>query len=201
MKQLPVYILAGGKSSRFGSDKARALLDEQPLVVRVQQMLMPFASRVTAVADRADKYADLGLRTIADLHVGLGPVAGLETALADLSPDEPWLLLCSCDAIILRRSWIDRLLDAAGQADHAAIAFRADRWQPMPALYARSALPAVREQLKADQRSFQQLLGRLDTAAIPLPPDWPDQWQANTRAQLDAHQPDPARDDSPDTDR
>jgi molybdopterin-guanine dinucleotide biosynthesis protein A len=80
MKPIPVYLLAGGRSSRFGSDKARAELAGVPLILRLAHQVEPVASPLVVVADRRDKYLDLGLTTIADALPGLGPLGGLLTA-------------------------------------------------------------------------------------------------------------------------
>lgn len=180
MTKLPVYILAGGRSSRFGSDKARATLHGQPLILHVATILRSVGSSITVVADCTGKYNDLGLHTIADLNPGLGPLAGLHTALSDLPEEHHWLLLCSCDAVILRQPWLERLVKACGES-RQAVAFRSDHWQPMPALYARSAKAQVEKLLSDDgNRSMRRLLDELSVAALPLPPDWPDLWQINT---------------------
>lgn len=183
MNQVPVYILAGGRSSRFGSDKARALVDGEPLILRVQRLLAPISLSVTAVAERAEKYADLGLRTIPDVHPGLGPLAGLEASLTDLPHGEDWLLLCSCDALVVHRHWLDRLVEARAEG-FDAVAFRGEHWQPMPALYARSCQPLVQESLDQRRLSMHGLLDRAATRALPLPIDWPEDWQANSPADL-----------------
>src|SRR3954452_12325135 len=96
--KLPVYVLAGGKSSRFGSDKARALIDGTPLIRILADRLSPFASSLTVVAEVAGKYDDLGLKTIADQVPGLGPMGGLKTILGSLPENSrsPWFLLVSC---------------------------------------------------------------------------------------------------------
>lgn len=73
--QVPVYILAGGRSSRFGSDKARAALHGRPMIVRIAELLRPVAESMIVVAEQSDKYADLGLLTIADAIPGQGPLA------------------------------------------------------------------------------------------------------------------------------
>ncbi len=86
MERVPVCILSGGRSSRFGSDKARALLRFVPLIVHVVRTAESVASRVTVVADTADKYAGLGLKTIVDLTPGLGPIGGLNTVLVPAPP-------------------------------------------------------------------------------------------------------------------
>jgi len=190
MKRVPVYILAGGRSSRFGSDKARAIFNDQPLLCRIAALLEPIASEITVVADRADKYADLGFRTIADRRPGLGPMAGLDTALHDLPDASLWLMLCPCDAILLRRPWLDQLLNAAAPgiaAGHDAVAFKDQHWQPMPALYHTRAMPTVAERLADNDRSMQSLLDRLSSHAMSLPADWADHWQANTPDELRRH--------------
>jgi len=181
--RVPVYLLSGGKSRRFGSDKARAQLDGQPLISRISHQLSACASRLSVVADREDKYDDLGLRTIGDLHPGLGPLAGLHTALADLDEGEDWLLLCPCDAVIIKAPWIESLLTQRAPKRHA-VAFRGDRWQPMPALYARGCRPIVDAQLRGEDLSMQRLLGQLNTTAVSLPEDWPETWQVNSQEDL-----------------
>lgn len=185
--RVPVYILAGGKSSRFGSNKARAIFHNQTLIEHVQQLIQNHASRVTAVADVRDKFADLGIRTISDLTPGLGPLGGLISALDDLGPGEHWLLLCSCDAVVIEPAWLDTLLTQAQTQGRAsqAIAFKGEYWQPMPALYAASGVKIVEEQAEGRGLSMQKLLKHLHTHALPLPVDWPDRWQVNRLDELD----------------
>ncbi len=186
MTRIPAYILAGGRSSRFGSDKARAIYHGRPLIQHVADLLSPVATEITVVADQNDKYQALGLRTICDLNPGRGPLAGLHAALTDLPVSDPWLLLCSCDAIVIRRPWLERLTNQINDP-YQAIAFRSERWQPLPGLYARNALPHVERILDSDNRSMQRLLDHLDTAAVALPADWPEHWQVNSPADLLQH--------------
>ncbi len=183
MNAVPAYILAGGRSSRFGRDKARAMIGQRPMLSHVASMIETCSSSVTVVADRAHKYEDLGFRTIADLSPHRGPLAGLQTALTDLPNGSIWLLLCPCDAVVIRPEWLRRLLDARG-TDRDAIAFRSEHWQPMPALYARTSLTWVTRQLVGGQWSMQRLLSDLRVASLSLPSDWPECWQVNTQADL-----------------
>lgn len=104
MDKLPLYILAGGRSSRFGSDKARAELGGRPLVRRIADALAPVADPVRVVAGPPGGYADLGFVTIADRRPDLRPLAGLEMALLDRQQlcGTGWLILCSCPATCWR---------------------------------------------------------------------------------------------------
>lgn len=180
--RVPVYILAGGQSRRFGSDKARAVLDGQPLLVRIVQSVQPMATQIRVVAAQADAYADLGLPTIADLHPGCGPIAGLEAALADC--DQPWLALLSCDLLHIHPHWLERL--AAHRTESAAaVAYRHRHWEPLLALYHQRAQPVVWDRLAAGQLRMQALLDELEAIAVDLPSDWPARTQANSLADLD----------------
>ncbi|NOG54538.1 MAG: molybdenum cofactor guanylyltransferase [Planctomycetes bacterium] len=186
------YILAGGRSSRFGSDKARAVLDGCTLIERLASQVAQWGFPVTVVADRAGKYEDLGLRTIVDLRADAGPVGGLHAALHDLSTQchvdaGTAVLLLSCDLVVLKRHWVDRLFSALDQ--HAAAAFgEADgRWQPIPGLFRPVCLPVVEEVVSRPDRgsrSMQSLLRLLDAAPVPHPDDWPAIAQANTPEEL-----------------
>lgn len=187
MDKIAVYILAGGKSKRFESDKARALYQDKPLINHMAETVSPFAISVTVVADRADKYDDLGLATIADLLPDLGPIGGLYTAL-NHCPDN-WLLLVSCDWLGIKGEWIKTLFGQrkcrAEAARPTAIAYRDTFWQPLLALYHKSSLAVVKVQIDANNLSLQHLLDKLDPVVLGLPRDWEEACQINTPEALD----------------
>jgi molybdopterin-guanine dinucleotide biosynthesis protein A len=167
---IPVYILAGGRSRRFGRDKARALHDGVPLVVGVARALEPVASRVTIVAAGGGAYDDLGLRTIGDVVPEKGPIGGLLTAIEDCRPGE-WLLLAACDWVGVRAEWVLELLASRGDLS-GCVVFKSDRYQPMFALYHTSIRETVAAQIEAGRLSMQQLYPVIATVALPLPDDW-----------------------------
>ncbi len=157
MTPTPAYILAGGHSSRFGSDKAHAVISGQPLILHVASFLKPFAESITVVADRTDKYADLGLRTIADDQPHLGPLGGLEAILRDCSQSE-LALVTSCDILFLDAGRALRRLLAEAKSEDLALVYRTERWHPFPGLYNRLLLPGISERLRTDDRSLRSLL-------------------------------------------
>ncbi|MEX0652698.1 MAG: molybdenum cofactor guanylyltransferase [Phycisphaeraceae bacterium] len=179
---LPAYLLAGGQSRRFGSDKARAEVAGRPLIVRLARQLAPLAVSVTVIARTANAYADLGLTTLGDVHPGQGPMAGLHTALHHAKPHHPYLLLVSCDMLVCRPHWITALTEARSTSTQA-VAFREQHWHPFPGLYHRSLLAEVERRLRAGDLRMQHLLDDVATPA-PLPADWPALPQANTPAEL-----------------
>jgi molybdopterin-guanine dinucleotide biosynthesis protein A len=185
------YVLAGGKSSRFGSDKARAIFHGVPLIVGVAATLRDSCHDIFAVADTTDKYADLGLPTVKDLQPGEGPLAGLEAALSHhlIRHGDGWIVLASCDMAGLKTVWTEEILKRipAAEAQAAlAIAFRGEFWQPFPAAFHTKLLPLVSQRLITGQASFQQLLSEAEapTVSVPMPQDWPAMPQVNTPADL-----------------
>ena len=139
MERLPAYILAGGQSRRYGTDKARADRDGQPMIVRVAEQARPLASRVLVVADVPAKYDDLGLATITDDQPHRGPLGGLVAALRHCEGERLLLLACDQPALV---DWLPTLLAHAADAD--IVAFRAETpalAHPMPAVYATALLP------------------------------------------------------------
>lgn len=181
MEKLPVYILAGGRSSRFGRDKAAALLAGVPLLARVASLAAPFARDVRVVADVEDKYAWQGLRTIADTVPARGPLGGVHAALADAEPG--WVLVLPCDLWQLRAEWVEALL-AARRTESRVVVFRGVRWEPMPGLYQTGALSEVSAMLHRGELTLWRLYSRVQTEAVPLPADWPELAQINSPEDL-----------------
>ena len=185
MTPVPLYILAGGQSRRFGSDKARAWFEGSPLIGRIARQLEPIAARVTVVADRADKYADLGLMTIRDAVPGQGPLGGLVSALEHAAAHErsDWACIVSCD-------WLNpdpeiiRSLAARISAEATAMAYRDQRWHPFPGLYHLAVRSAAAAQLERGDRAMWRLLDALP-GAVGIAPGAPSALQqANTPEDL-----------------
>ncbi len=74
MSRLLGAVLAGGLSSRFGSDKAQAMLGGQSLIDHAVAMLRRHADDVIVVGTRAGGLPDLP-------REGLGPLGGIAAAL------------------------------------------------------------------------------------------------------------------------
>lgn len=193
MIALPVYILAGGHSRRFGSDKARALLHTKPLLLHAAQALAPVASRLHVVARDANQYADLGIAGVADSTAHRGPLGGLEAALRHRG--EGWLLLAACDVVGVQPAWIQELAQhgarSHGEPDPApAVAFRDEaRWQPLPSLWHTAALARVQAALALamtapGQGALWRLLDTVAATAVALPHGWGDLVAINTPADL-----------------
>lgn len=169
---LPIYLLAGGQSSRFGADKTRALLHGRPLIALLAEQLAPLASQITVVAGAPDLYLDLGLRTIADRSPGRGPLAGLQAALEDC-PHEGWLALVAGDWVGIDVAWLQALADAATPDAHCVIYQDGPYPEPLLGLYHTSIRPLVEQHLASDRRAMRALIAEAPCVRLQPPPDWP----------------------------
>jgi len=164
MQRPAIYVLGGGRSRRFGQDKARADVGGVTLIESVCHALGD-GEAPTVVADVDDKYADLGLRTIGDSGQHFGPIDGLRAALADLAPDVDWLLLAACDQARIRSEWVDALVAARTPSVDAVIFEHGDAHpEPLFALYHRRCLPTVDDQIAQGSYAMWRLLRRLTIA-------------------------------------
>jgi molybdopterin-guanine dinucleotide biosynthesis protein A len=124
------YVLAGGKSSRMGQDKALLELAGKPLVQRAVEKLR----RVCAEVSIVENQAELGIYApvVRDLHEGCGPLGGIEAALLHSAKD--WNLFMAVDMPFLPAGFLDAWVRTVmGRASARVALFTVDG-RPQPAL-------------------------------------------------------------------
>jgi molybdenum cofactor guanylyltransferase len=165
-------VLAGGRSTRFGSDKLAASLGGVPLVRRAVDALAAVTDGVIVVlppgVERTDLPADVTVTH--DMQEGEGPLAGLHTGLlAAVRTDQ--VVVAGGDMPELQPSVLRLLLDTLEDAsvDAAALA-DGGRPRPLPiALRTWPAADAVHTLLHAGRRRLRDALDSLRTAVIDEP--------------------------------
>ena len=174
------YILAGGKSSRFGSSKALVSNAGAPQIQRLAEQLAADSWQSVAVSRNADEFQSFGLRTVADHEPDQGPVAGILAGLNDLRsaaqsrPVWPWALFIPCDLWTWDARWTEGLRppdieSRSGENASEAVLlvhFRSQRFSPFPCLIHRDALPMLRQSWDSGCRSMRQLFEELAPATF-----------------------------------
>jgi molybdopterin-guanine dinucleotide biosynthesis protein A len=119
-------ILAGGRSSRFGSEKAAALLDGRPLLMHAYAALTPHCATVAvsaapgSEAERLAAGVDLPVLHDAPGHPR-GPLAGVVAGLAWARGEGADLLaIAPCDTPRMGAGAVGRLIGALGPDDDIA---------------------------------------------------------------------------------
>lgn len=77
---LTAFVLAGGKSTRMGSDKALLEFDGRTLLSRAMEVARIVAEEVIILGSR-EKYGDLG-PVVEDIYPERGPLGGIHAALS-----------------------------------------------------------------------------------------------------------------------
>jgi molybdopterin-guanine dinucleotide biosynthesis protein A len=145
-------VVAGGRSTRFGGEKATAVLGGQTLLTWAVRRLQR-ACREVAVNARPGTQTE-ALARAAGLHVlhdapgdPDGPLAGVKAGLGWAASRGARLLAVSpCDAPLLPQDLFARLVAAAGEG--AAMAVTADGRQPLCAVWPVAALPFLTDALQ-----------------------------------------------------
>lgn len=100
-------ILAGGLSSRMGTNKALLELNGSAVLTHINNAIRPAVSRIVVAAGSNEAiYSALGdkdFEFVKDVYPGKGPLAGLDAALS-VSQTE-WNLVSACDMPLLQTSF------------------------------------------------------------------------------------------------
>lgn len=151
-------LLAGGQSRRFGSNKALADLGGCRLIEYPARVLAALFARRLLVTNQPELYRFLAWPTTPDLLPGAGPLAGIEAALTRAAT--PRIFVAGCDMPYLEPALIRHLCALAPGYD-AVVPRTAKGWEPLHAVYARSALPAIAAALAGGGRKLQEVLAAL----------------------------------------
>jgi molybdenum cofactor guanylyltransferase len=144
-------VIAGGRSVRFGGEKAAALLAGRPLLLwaceRLQRSCQGIAVNAREGTEAAQLAAQAHFPVLHDLAGdAAGPLAGVHVGLEWARQRGARAIVVSpCDAPLLPEDLFARLIKAAGSG--AAMAETADGRQPLCAVWPVSALPTVSEAL------------------------------------------------------
>ncbi len=151
------FVLAGGKSSRMGENKAFLRRSNTPLVQHIAQIVQEAAGCATVIGDPA-LYGGLGFPVVPDRILNAGPLAGLETALS--ISEAKWNLVVACDMPALQTSLLRQLLEEAEALPEPADCLMPVH-HPLCAVYHRRCLPMIRTALNGGIRRVFDMLAML----------------------------------------
>ncbi len=134
--EIEAFILIGGRSRRFGRDKAGVEFGNEPLIERTTRTIRNAISptQITFVAANDGQYDFAGLPIVFDLYGGFGPIGGLHAALAYARTE--WILVVACDLPLISSELIAMLAGMILDDIDACVPVQPDgHIQPLCALY------------------------------------------------------------------
>jgi molybdopterin-guanine dinucleotide biosynthesis protein A len=132
MQSLEGFILAGGASSRMGTDKSKLVLDGQTFIERVATALSGVTDTITVVG-KGPANGQSKLPTVFDIYEKWGALGGLHAALSACRAD--WAVVVACDLPFVTGALLARLLGLRADFDVVVPVQHDGRPQPLCAVY------------------------------------------------------------------
>ena len=148
-------ILAGGKSRRFGSNKALAAWLDCRVIDAVVQAAKVACRDVVIITDEPEPYLYLGLPVYPDIKPGTGPLNGLHSALHHTNAER--ILLLGCDMPLLSPKLLNRMWEIPNWAP-VIIPSTAKGLEPLHAIYHKSLLPILDYRINSGRLSLRSLV-------------------------------------------
>jgi molybdopterin-guanine dinucleotide biosynthesis protein A len=159
------FILAGGKSSRMGREKAFLELAGKPILQRTADLVAPLVSGVSVVG-YPDRYARFGLPICPDRWPDAGPLGGIATALA--ASRAAWCLILACDLPYLTEDWLIYLLGrTVASVAEAIVPETARGLEPLCASYRSTCAPTFEAALDRGVRKVTDAFAEVKVERVP----------------------------------
>ncbi|MCJ7487719.1 MAG: molybdenum cofactor guanylyltransferase [Candidatus Aminicenantes bacterium] len=183
-KPMTAIVLAGGRGLRMKADKAGLAVGDRTLLEHVLRQLAPHFSEILISVSPGQKIRFATVRTVEDGIPGQGPLAGILAGLKAAANDASAVV--ACDIPDVNIPLLRSLARAAGDAEIAVPVGPDGHFEPLFAVYRKSAVPAIEVLLQAGERSILPLFGRCRTTVLRLEDA---AWlrNLNTRADYEAY--------------
>ncbi|UCE97479.1 MAG: molybdenum cofactor guanylyltransferase [Dehalococcoidia bacterium] len=162
--KVSAIILAGGKSSRLGRDKALVkIYNSYPIIYSIVEKLQIISDDVIIVSG-GKKYTNLGVKLIGDIYINNGPLAGLHSGL--LAAKYSHAIVVACDMPFLNVKLLKYM--ASQPLDYDALVPKIEGWlEPLHSLYSRHCIDPIERLLKAHCNKMHDLLKTVAIEYVP----------------------------------
>lgn len=156
------YILAGGKSSRMGTDKGLCTVDNKPFISLLIHQLEKITDTIKLVSP-IKQYAIFGLEQLEDLIPNKGPLGGVYTALCDTPTED--VIIISCDVPLITSDVLNLLIKDSSDADVVQLATKSHT-MPLVAKYKKRIAPVFLKKIQENQLKLTQVLKEVKVKTI-----------------------------------
>jgi molybdopterin-guanine dinucleotide biosynthesis protein A len=162
MEPITGIILAGGKSSRMGTDKGLMRLDGKPMIQHILDPMAKICHRVLIVTGNPI-YGMFGAELVSDEAPDYGPVMGILSGLKQSSTERN--LVLSCDAPFVTFGLLKKLVLNSDEAE-VVVAHSEKGIHPLIAVYSRLSIPVFEDAVKEDEHRLRTVLERLNVCKL-----------------------------------
>ncbi len=161
--QVTAIILAGGKSSRMGQDKGLLFHRGKQMVEHVFDACTQLTPNIL-ISTNNSEYKVFGYPLVADNFSEIGPIGGIQAALAASETEDN--IFCPCDMPGIHPQIFKKIL-AKKEGNQAVVAARDDgKVFPVLGYYRKSALEIIEKQIHKGDFKMQNLLNELNAETV-----------------------------------
>ncbi len=131
-KDITGIILAGGKSSRMGTNKALMQYRGLPFIQHIINTMKPLVDQILIVG-KPEEYTDLKLRCVDDIFPESGPVGGIHAGLENSK--SPYNLVLSCDIPLITEQILMELIENINENNDVVLIESNGQAHPLIAIY------------------------------------------------------------------
>lgn len=165
-KNITGIILAGGKSSRMGTDKGKLLLNDIPFTQHIIYNLAPIVDEIIIVSN-CESYDLFKVKRIPDNVKDYGPVAGVYTGLKASKTD--YSIIVSCDSPKVNMDVFKPLLENRNNKYDIVQYICDSRTTPLIALYNKKCLSIFKLALKNNIKKLRFVVKQLEGKTLVAP--------------------------------
>lgn len=170
MKSIAAYIIAGGKSSRMGTDKGLLLLNGKPIVSHIYEALFPIVGKNIVVVSSNPNYDFLGCDRIEDLVYDKGPVGGIYSALNHTKTNVN--IIVSVDVPLVSTELLQWIVDNHSDEFQMTQIETDGKTSPLIAVYDKSLENVFKENLENDQLRLRKVIDSINHQTLKVPEKW-----------------------------
>ncbi len=159
------YILAGGKSSRMGQNKAFVCVGETALIEGQLDLLSRIFPDIVIITNNPEEYQHLRYSLLEDEEPGLGPIGGILTALKHSNYDKNFII--ACDMPFPEKKLIELLLQKSEHNDITVIR-DGSYFEPLFAVYDKQCISAIEVYLKNGGKKITGFYDDVKLAVQPI---------------------------------
>ncbi|MFB7637435.1 molybdenum cofactor guanylyltransferase [Peribacillus butanolivorans] len=159
-----MLLLAGGKSSRMGVNKALLKIGEDVNISRVASELKKVSENILVITNTSEDYRFLHLPLIPDLHQDRGPLGGLHAGMSYSKTELQFLT--ACDMPFVSAEAINEIISYYEPNLDAIIPEINGRLQPLFAVYHKRCLPVLTDCLVKQELKMRIFLEKISVKII-----------------------------------
>ena len=158
-------IIAGGKSSRMGQDKAFIQYNGKQLIEHAIDLLTGFCNQIIISTNKPERYQHFNFKIVPDMLEGIGPLGGLHATLS--ATESATNIVIPCDMPHITKNLIAHLLKQH-KPNYITVPVHHGFLEPLCAIYPNKALATIEKMINSGNYKLYNLLKLYPTQQINI---------------------------------